>query len=210
MRVLVVDDHAVVRKGISQIIAAKIQADIDEAASGHEAISKVLKGNFDIVLLDISIPGRNGLEILKLIKAENPRLPILILTMHPEEHYAIRALKSGASGYITKDCEPGELIDAVTRVANGKKYISDKLQEIVMNELMTDPSLNTTPENILSDRELQIAEMISTGKTVGQIAEELSLCIQTVSTYRARLLTKMNMKTNAEITAYMVRHRLIL
>ena len=209
MKILVVDDHAVVRKGICQILAANFGAEIDEAASGPEAMSKVLNENYDIVLLDISIPGRNGLEIMKLMKAEKPRLPILILTMHPEEHYAIRALRSGASGYLTKDCEPEELIDAVTRVADGKQYITDKLQEIVIYELRTESILNNMPEKNLSDRELQIAVMISSGKTVGQIANELALSIQTVSTYRIRLLNKMNMRTNAEITAYMVRQGLV-
>lgn len=209
MKILMVDDHTVVRKGIGQLLSARMEAvEFDEAASGQEGMSKVSGNQYDIILLDISMPGRNGLEILKLIKAMSPRLPVLILSMHPEDHFALRALKNGAAGYITKDCEPDELIAAVRQVANGKRYVSSNLHDLAIDALthtVTERDLHDS----LSDREFQIASLIASGKTVGQVADELSLSVQTISTYRSRLLIKMNMKTNAELTSYFVRQGLI-
>ncbi|MDR3580107.1 MAG: response regulator transcription factor [Oryzomonas sp.] len=204
MKILMIDDHTVVRRGVCQLISSRVEVEFDEASSGQEGLQKIAHNAYDIVLLDISMPGRNGLEILKLMKASAPRLPVLILSMHPEEHYAVRALKNGASGYITKDCTPDELIAAVQQVAGGKKYISPNLQSLAIDALSHD-STEGNLHDVLSDREFQIASLIATGKTVGQIAEELSLSVQTISTYRARLLIKMNMKTNAELATYCIR-----
>lgn len=209
IKILMVDDHAVVRKGICQIISSRMKVvEFDEATSGQEGLLKVTSNSYDIVLLDISMPGRNGLEILKQMKTALPKLPVLILSMHPEDHYAIRALKNGASGYITKDCEPSELVDAVRRVADGKKYISRNLHNLAIDALSCD-SEEKSLHGFLSDREFQIASFIATGKTVGQIAEELALSVQTISTYRTRLLGKMNMKTNAELTSYWIRQGIV-
>jgi len=208
MKLLMIDDHTVVRKGICQLLSARMEIDFDEASSGQEGVAKVSANSYDVVLLDISMPGRNGLEVLKQIKTIAPKLPVLIFSMHPEEHFALRALKNGASGYLTKDCEPGDLITALQQVLQGKRYLSSNLHELVLDSL-TQPAGEAEPHSTLSDREFQIASMIASGKQASQIAEELSLSVQTISTYRARLLTKMNLKTNAELTAYFIRHELV-
>lgn len=208
MKILIVDDHAIVRRGIA-LALEPLDAEIDEASSGQEALEKVSDNNYQVVLLDISMPGRNGLETLTLIKGTRPLLPVLILTSYPEEHYAIRAIKSGAAGYLTKDCSSEELIDATRKVAAGKKYISADLLEIIFDNVANERPKDMALHEILSNREYQIARMIASGKTVGQIADELALSVKTVSTYRVRLLGKLNIQTNAGLTTYMIRQGLI-
>ncbi len=208
IKVLVADDHAILRRGIKQILAEIPSVDmVDEATNGQEVLAKVAKGSYDLVLLDISMPGRSGLEVLKQLKAEKPALPVLMLSMHPEEQYALRALKAGASGYLTKESAPDELISAIQKILQGGKYVSEALAERFVSEL-TNPG-EKAPHQTLSDREYEILCMIASGKTVSEIGDELALSVKTVSTYRARILAKMNMKNNAEITRYAIENALL-
>lgn len=211
IRILIVDDHAVVRRGLAQILRDTLVTDVqaDEAGNGQEALTKAFASEYDLVLLDISMPGRNGIDILKQLKGERPHLPVLILSMYPEEQYAIRALRAGAAGYVTKESAPDELSEAVRKVLEGGRYVSSSLAERLAFELGKGPQKDQTPHETLSDREYQLACMIASGKTVSDIAEELSLSVKTVSTYRVRILKKMQMKNNAEITAYAVRQGLV-
>ncbi len=208
IKLLVADDHAVVRKGIEQIIAETDDIVIaDEARNGQEALDKALKNGYDLVLLDISMPGRDGLEVLKELKRQRPKLAVLMLSMYPEEQYAVRALRSGASGYLTKESAPDELLTAIRKVCSGRKYVSAELAERLAEKL---DSFSEQPlHESLSDREHQIMCMIAAGKTQTDIADELSLSVKTISTYRDRLLKKMRMKSNADITRYAIENKLI-
>jgi DNA-binding NarL/FixJ family response regulator len=208
LNILIVDDHAVVRAGLKQILAetADMKA-AGEAAAGSEALAMVRGGSFDLVLLDIALPDMNGLEVLKEMLRENMKLPIMMLSMYPEEQYAIRALKAGARGYLTKESAPAELIAAIRRVSQGGRYISQSLAEDLAFYLGADAGKN--PHQHLSDREYQVMLMIASGKTVSEIANELSLSVKTISTNRHRALKKMDMKNNAEFTYYAVKEGLI-
>lgn len=208
LRILIADDHPVFRQGLRQILnEASDMALTDEVSDGLEVPSRVRAGCCDVVLLDISLPGRNGIDILKQLKREQPGLPVLMLTMHPEEQYAIRTLKSGASGYLTKESTPDELITAIRKVAAGGKYVSSSLAETLAFEL---GRMNEKPPHeTLSDREYQIMLLIASGKMVTQIARELSLSTKTISTYRSRILEKMRMKNNAELTYYAIKNQLL-
>jgi DNA-binding NarL/FixJ family response regulator len=208
INILIADDHTIVRKGLKQILAETPDMVVaDEASNGYEVLEKVKKNDFDVLLLDISMPGKSGLDILKELKAEKPKLPVLVLSMYPEEQYAIRVLRAGASGYLTKESAPEELVVAMRKVAQGKKYVSPSLAE----KLAFDLEMDTTkpPHEMLSDREYQVLCMIASGKTVGEIAENLLLSAKTISTYRARILEKMKMKNNAELTHYAIQNRLV-
>lgn len=208
IRILVADDHAVVRQGVKQILAdVRDMLVKDEAQNGTETIDKVMKYEYDVVLLDISMPGRSGLEILEEIKAQKPKLAVLILSMHPEEQYAVRALRAGASGYLTKASAPQELIGAIRKVAGGKKYVTTSLAEKLAGELEVDPQ--KLPHERLSNREYQVMLMLAQGRSVSDIAEELYLSVKTISTYRTRVLDKMGMRKNAELTLYAVHNNLI-
>ena len=208
IRILVVDDHAIVREGLKQILGEVDDMSVrDEAGNGHEALDKIRSGEFDVVLLDISMPGRSGLEVLKEIKAERPKLPVLILSMHAEEQYAVRALRAGASGYVTKASAPDELIGAIRKVSCGRKYVSSSLAEKLAFEL--DIDTRKPPHETLSDREYQVMLMLASGKAVKEIADELCLSVKTISTYRARVMEKMNMKKNAELTLYAIQNHLV-
>ncbi|MBI5242078.1 MAG: response regulator transcription factor [Elusimicrobia bacterium] len=208
IRVLIADDHPVVRKGVKQIL--KETRDIvvaDEAFDGQEALSKAFKNDYDVVLLDISLPGRSGLEILKQLKVVKPKLPILILSVHPEEQYAVRTIKAGASGYLTKESAPDELITAIRIVARGRKYIRPSLAEKMAFEL--EANREKPLHKGLSDREFEVMLMLASGKSVTGIAEELALSVKTISTYRARILEKFNFTNNSEITRYAIEHKLV-
>lgn len=208
IRLLIGDDHAVVRKGMKQILAETRDIVVaDEAGNGREVLEKVQKDDFDMVLLDISMPGRDGLEVLKELKSLRPKLPVLMLSMYPEEQYAVRSLRSGASGYLTKDSAPDELISAIRKVSSGGKYVSASLAEKLAHKLGAD--VEKPLHEALSDREYQVMCMIASGKTVKEIGGELSLSVKTVSTYRSRILGKMRLKGNAELTRYAIDNKLV-
>ncbi len=208
IRILIVDDHKLVRDGLKQILAGTDDISvIDEAGDGEEAVSKIRKNSFDVVLLDIRLPKSDGLSVLKLVKQEQPALFILMLSMYPEEQYAIRALKSGASGYLTKDSASEELIAAIRKVAQGGKYVTRSLAEKLAFYL--DNEDNAPVHETLSDREYQVMRMIARGKSVGEIADELNLSVKTVSTYRSRVLGKLHFKKNAEIIRYAIKQNIV-
>lgn len=207
MRILIVDDHAVVRYGVKTILDQHLaEADFGEASTAHEALKLVNEERWDAVLLDISLGGRNGLEVLKELKQIRPRLPVLIFSMHSEEEYARRAFKTGAAGYITKGTSGSELIKAINKVVGGGKYISPTLAEYLVLDMQR--GTDKPAHESLSDREFEVMCLIASGKTVSQIAELLSLSDKTISTYRARILEKMCMKTNAELTHYAIKNEL--
>ena len=208
INILIADDHAIIRKGLREIVADIPDMVVaDEASSGHEVLGKLSKGNYDVIVLDISMPGPNGLDILKQIRNEKPDLPVLMLTMHPERQYAVRALKAGASGYLTKENTPNELIAAIRKVHSGGKYISVALAEKLAFDLEIDAE--KLPHETLSDREIQIMRMIAKGKRIKYIADELYISPKTVSTYRSRILEKMKMRNNEEIIRYAIDNHLI-
>jgi DNA-binding NarL/FixJ family response regulator len=208
IKILIADDHAIVREGLKQILSENTDlVVVAEASTGQEVIDKISKNDLDLVVLDIAMPGRGGLDILKEIKSLRPRLSVLMLSMYPEEQYAVRVLKSGASGYLTKESAPAELVKAIQQISQGKKYISPSFAEKLAGNL--EISLEGPPHETLSDREYQVMCMIASGKTLREIADGLSLSIKTISTYRSRILEKMNMKTNAELTHYAIKNRLV-
>ncbi|MFB0519205.1 MAG: response regulator [Acidobacteriota bacterium] len=208
IKILIADDHAIVREGLKQIIQETSDIVVaDEASNGQEVLEKVWKNDYDVVLLDISMPGRSGLDILKQLKSQKPELPVLILTVHPEEQYAVRVLRAGASGYLTKESAPDELIKAIRKVSMGRKYVSSTLAEKLATEV--DIISEKPLHQALSDREYEVMCMIASGKTVKEIAEELCLSIKTISTYRSRILEKMKMKSNAELIHYAIQNRLV-
>lgn len=208
IKILVVDDHAIVRDGLRRILQDTPDMVVaDEASNGEEVINKVWNNHYDLVLLDISLPGRDGLDVLKQLKCTNPQIPILILSMYPEEHYAVRSLRAGASGYLTKQSSSDELIGAIRKVANGSRYITPSLAEKLAFELGGD--VRKLPHEKLSDREYQVMCMFGSGKTVKEIAEILSLSIRTISTHRAHILNKMEMKNNAQLTYYAIKNALV-
>lgn len=208
LRILIADDHPIVRQGLRQIITETSDMVVaDEASNGWEALSKVRASYYDVVLLDISMPGLYGLDIIRQLKNERPGLPVLILSIHPEEQYAVRAFRAGASGYLTKESAPDELLAAIRKVSIGGKYVSSSLAERLASDLET--GAEQLPHETLSDREYQVMCMIAVGKTVTKIAEELSLSAQTVSTYRSRILGKMRMRNSAELTYYAIKNRLV-
>ena len=208
LRILIVDDHPIVRQGLRQTLADAAQiGEIAEAATPQEALDLVGQREWDAVILDIGLPGRGGLEVLKDIKRDVPRLPVLILSMHSEDQYAVRALRAGAAGYLTKEAAPKNLIDAIRRVAAGGRYISPELAERLATELTPDA---TRPLHAsLSDREFDVMRAIASGQTVGEIADRLSLSVKTVSTYRTRILEKMRLKNNAEMMHYVHTNHLL-
>jgi two-component system, NarL family, invasion response regulator UvrY len=208
MRVLIADDHVVVRRGLIQLLADEYPAlSVGEARDAAEVFQLARAQDWDIIILDISMPGRSGLEVLKELRQARPKVPVLVLTSHPEEQYALRVLKAGAAGYMTKEGAPEHLIEAVRRVAAGGRYIGPKLAELLAANVGVDAE--RLPHESLSDREYRVLCLIGSGKTVGEIAAELSLSVKTVSTYRARLLEKMGMKTNAELMIYAIKNGLV-
>jgi DNA-binding NarL/FixJ family response regulator len=208
IRILIADDHPIVRAGFKQVLSETPDLVVaDEAGNGQEVLEHLKKKKYDVVLLDISMPGKNGLEILKELKTDYPKLPVLILSIYPEEQYAIRALKAGAAGYLTKESAPHELISAIRKISAGGRYISASLAEKLATYLNVD--MTKSPHETLSDREHQVMRLIASGKTVSEIAESLNLSVKTISTYRTHILEKMKMKNNAEITLYAVQNKLV-
>jgi two-component system, NarL family, invasion response regulator UvrY len=207
-KILIIDDHEIVRDGLKRIVNEQSEnITFGEASTAPEALRLVAEQDWDIVVLDLSLGGRNGLEVLKELKQIRPGLPVLILSMHSEEQYARRAFKAGAAGYITKDSPRAELLNAINKVAKGRKYISGALAEELVIDL--ERGSDRPPHETLSDREFEVMRLIASGKTVGEIAVLLSLSDNTISTYRARLLEKMKMRTNAELTHYAILNGLV-
>ncbi len=207
-KILIVDDHAVVRKGLMQILHDEIpDAVCNEAESVEELNRKLKQDDWDVIILDISLPHSNGLDAVKNMRAEKINIPVLILTMHPEDQYALRALKAGASGFLNKESAPDELVNAVRKLLEGRKYISDSLAEKLASNL--DPNKPGQLHESLSDREFQVMCMLATGKSMTEIAEKLSLGVTTVSTYRTRIMHKLNFKTNADLTFYAIKEGLV-
>ena len=208
MKVLIADDQVIIREGLRQILLRMPEVKlVDEAENGQEVLRKAAKKKYDIIVLDISMPEMSGLEVLKELRQKKPNSAVLILSIHPEENYAVRVLKAGASGYINKSSASDELIQAIRTVVAGGKYITPKTAEKLVTEIKED-TVKSSHEK-LSDREYQVLCMIASGKTVKEISEYLCLSIKTVSTYRARILEKMKMKNNSEITFYAIKHELI-
>jgi len=208
IKVLIADDHPIVRQGLRQILTGTADMVVaGEAVNGQEALEQVRAGGWDVLVLDITLPDRSGFDILKEVKREQPNLPVLMLSIHAEEQFAVRLLKAGASGYLTKENAPDELVKAIRNVMSGGKYISPGLAETLAFGL--DAASGRPRHETLSDREFQVMQLMASGKTPMEIAEVLSLSAKTVSTYRTRLLEKLNLKTNAELIRYAIEHGLI-
>ena len=208
IRVFVIDDHAIVREGVKQILAeTSDMICTGDADNGHEAIRLARKGEFDILLLDLSMPERGGIEILKQIRKEAPEIKVLVLSMHKEDQYAVRTLKAGASGYLNKQSAPDELVVAIREVLAGRKYISKELAQALAEQITGDHQ--AAPHESLSDREYQTLTMIASGKCVSDIGKELNLSVKTISMYRSRLLQKMKLKNNAELMYYAMKNKLV-
>ena len=208
MKILIADDHPVVRRGLRQIMTDEIESvEVGEAGDGREVLEQLKRTDWDVVLLDVSMPGASGLEVLRILKEDHPSLPVLVLSMHPEDQYAVRAFRAGASGYLTKGSATEELVNAVRKVTSGGRYVSPTLAESLAQHLYAEAERSGHAG--LSDREHQVLLLIGSGKTVGEIAQEMSLSVKTISTYRTRLLEKMGMRNNAELMQYAIRQGLV-
>ena len=208
IKILIADDHAVFRRGLKEILEEDSDMTVaGEASNGHEVLEKIRTANWDVVILDISMPGRSGLDILRDLRFQRPKLPVLVLSMHSEDQYAARVLKSGASGYLTKESAPDELVKAVKKVLAGGKYVSSYLAEQLALQLDIDSEIPL--HNTLSDREYQVLCMIASGRSVTEIGKELCLSVKSISTYRTRIMEKMQMRTNAQLTRYAIKHDLV-
>jgi DNA-binding NarL/FixJ family response regulator len=206
--ILIADDHAILRRGLKEILADELEgAILDEAGNAQEVLTQVQSRAWDLVILDITMPGRSGLDLLRDLQQLRPKLPVLVLSMHPENQYAKRVLRAGAAGYMNKETAPKELVKAVRKVLAGGRYVSAALAEKLAADLSADAA--RLPHERLSDREFEVLRMIASGKTASQIAEELHLSVTTVSTYRARILEKMSMTNNAELMRYAIDNRLV-
>ncbi len=210
-RILVVDDHTIVRQGVIRLLRELLQTrlDFDEASTGQQALDKVSGGDYSLVLLDISLPGRSGLDVLRQMRQMKPELPVLVLSMYSDEQYAVRALRAGAAGYVTKGSASEALKGAVEKALRGEKYVTS-LQGNLLADAISEECGEAMLHNLLSDREYQFACMLTAGKTMTEIARELSLSVKTVSVYRARVLEKLKLRTNAEIISYCLTHGLTL
>lgn len=208
IRVLIADDHAIVRQGFKQIFSETEDLVVaGEADDGAEALQLARQMEWDVFLLDVTMPNRNGIDILKQLKKEFPRLPVLILSMHPEEQYAVRAIKAGASGYLTKQSAPEQLVTAIRQVARGKKYVSPVVAEQLANAIAADSEKPL--HELLTDREFQVFRLIAAGKPLTQIAEELNLAVATISTFRTRIIEKTGLRSNAEMIRYGIEQGLV-
>jgi two-component system invasion response regulator UvrY len=208
IKILIADDHTLFRKGLKHILSEYPDLVVtDEASNGQEVLDKIWHNDYDMVLLDITMPGMTGLEALKQLKNDRPKLPVLVLSMHPEEQYAVRVIRAGASGYLRKESAPDELITAIQKISGGRKYITSSLAERLADDV--EPTAEKPLHDTLSDREFEVFRMIAAGKTIKQIAEALFLNARTISTYRSRILEKMQMKTNAELIHYAIKHQIL-
>lgn len=208
IKVIIADDHPVVRRGLKQILADELDITaVGEANNSQELLKLLCDQHCDVVVLDITMPGRDGLEALKEIRRERPKLPVLVLSIHPEDQFGLRVLKAGAAGYMTKETAPDELVKAIRKVFAGGKYLSPTLAEKIAFDL--DRDTLKPPHTTLSDREYAVMCLLASGKTVSEVSRELSLSVKTVSTHRTRILDKMRMKTNAELTHYAIKNRLV-
>jgi two-component system invasion response regulator UvrY len=208
IKILIADDHTIVREGLKQIFVDTPDIVVgDEAGNGQDVLKKVEKNNYDIVLLDISLPGRSGLDVLKQLKSMRPELPVLILSIHPEEQYAVRSIRAGASGYLTKESASDELIKAIRKIFSGGKYITNSLAERIAVEINAETE--RALHEMLSDREYQVLCLIASGKTTRDIAKMLCLSAKTISTHRDRILRKMKMSNNAQLIRYALKHNLV-
>jgi len=206
--ILIADDHPIVRQGLRQILEMEFESvKIGEAENSWQALELIRAQDWDIMILDITMPHGSGLDVLKEVKSERPKLPVLILSIHPEDQYGVRALRAGASGYMTKESAPKELVEAVKLILKGRKYISSTLAEKLADKIGTDASI--LPHEKLSDREYQVLCLIASGKSISDIAAELYLSVKTIGTFRTRILDKMEMKTNAELIRYAIKYGLI-
>jgi DNA-binding NarL/FixJ family response regulator len=206
--IVLADDHAIVRQGLRQILLAQPDLAVSGEAANHGEVMQVVRRVLpDVLVLDINMPGKNGIDTLKQVKQEYPRMPVLMLSMYPEDQYAVRSLKAGASGYLTKMAAAEQLVDAIRMVARGKKYITPELAQSLADSL--DRDADVPPHELLSDREVQVLRFIASGRTLAQIGDELALSPKTVSVYRARLLAKLQVATNAELTRYALTHQLV-
>jgi DNA-binding NarL/FixJ family response regulator len=208
IRVLLADDHTIVRAGLRELLADTGDIEVaGEAGNGQEVLARVRDGDYDVLVLDMSMPGRSGIELIKQIKAEKPKLRILVLSMHGEAQYAVRALKAGASGYLTKESAADQLVAAIRRIAGGGAFFSPETAERLA--LDYDRPADALPHTLLSDREFQVFQLIVSGKSVTEIARDLALSVKTVSTHKARIMEKMSLSNQAELVRYAVRHKLI-
>lgn len=208
MKILLTDDHALIRRGLRQVLLESFgNAVVGEAQNAQEALDQIRKKDWDVVVMDITMPGRSGIDILRDIKLARPALPVLILSMHGEEQFGRRVLKSGAAGFIAKQSAPDELVRAIRKVLTGGRYISGSLAERLASDMTA--NAETPLHETLSDREFQVMCMFASGKTNGQVAQDLSLSVKTITTYRSRILEKMNLKNNAELTHYAIKNRLV-
>jgi len=208
IRIVIADDHTIVREGLKQLLgsAGDLQV-VAEAADGHQALERVRSEDFDVLLLDMSMPGRSGIELIKQVHSEKPRVRILVLSMHEEQQYAVRAIRAGASGYLTKESASAQLVAAIRKVASGGAFISAEVaQQLALGAM---PGAQGMPHESLSDREFQVFKMLAEGKSVSDIAERLTLSVKTVSTHKANVLEKMGMGTSAELVRYALTHKLL-
>ena len=209
IRIVIADDHAIVREGLKRIVSEADDMQImGEAADGSEVMERVRELEFDVLVLDLSMPGRSGMELIKLVKAERPKLRILILSMHQESQYAVRAIKSGSSGYLTKESAPSQLVQAIRRIAGGGAYVTPEVAEQLALGAMPGAQ-GQAPHEALSDREFQVLRLLAGGESVTAIAERLSLSVKTVSTHKANLMHKMNLQNASELVRYAVKHGLL-
>jgi DNA-binding NarL/FixJ family response regulator len=207
LKILLTDDHAIMRKGLKDVLVEGLgQVKVGEAATGQEALEAVRKQAWDAVVLDVNLPDKNGIEVLKEMKVLRPAMPVIVLSLHPEDQYAVRMLKAGAAGYLTKESAPEQLVSAVRKALAGGKYVSAALAEQLAGSVGGEPA---EPHQRLSDRELEVLCLIAGGKTPTEIADSLSLSVKTVSTYRARLLEKLHLKTTADLIRYALDHKLV-
>jgi len=208
IKILIADDHQLIREGLKKTLADECDMKVAaEASSGEDVLELIRRNEFDIIVMDLSMPGLSGLDLIKRIKNESPKIPILVLSMHPEERFAVRAIKAGASGYLTKENTPQKLVEAIRKIVNGGKYITPSLGERLAAEL--DDMKSQLPHELLSDREYQIFILISSGVSVKEICEKLFLSVSTVHTYRTRILEKMKLNSDCDLTHYAIKHGLI-